>query len=209
MSCRTPLRRRPPRVMPTRCRRMAGSMSPASCPTDPDAPSAPLRGGIEAQSDLCFENLRRILRHAGYTMADVVFVRIYLKEFDRDFAAFNGVYVRNVPQDRPLPSRTTVGVSALGRGALVEIDMVCFNAAKLVRRTVPCSSIWSSTRRSRSPPFSHAVETGRVRLPDRPDAGYARASRRPAGRDRSADPAGDDRTSPPSWRESGSASSTS
>ena len=99
-------------------------------PTDPDAPSAPLRDGIEAQSELCFENLRRILRHTSYTMADAVFVRIYLKEFDRDFAVFNGVYVRNIPQDRPLPSRTTVGVSGLGRGALVEIDMVCFNAAK-------------------------------------------------------------------------------
>lgn len=99
-------------------------------PTDPDAPSAPLRDGIEAQSELCFENLHRILRHAGYTMADVVFVRIYLKEFERDFTAFNGVYIRNIPQDRPPPSRTTVGVSALGRGALVEIDMVCFNADK-------------------------------------------------------------------------------
>ena len=99
-------------------------------PTDPDDPSAPLRDGIEAQSDLCFENIRRILRHAGYTMADAVFVRIYLREFDRDFASFNGVYVRNIPQDRPLPSRTTVGVSTLGRGALVEIDMVCFNDAR-------------------------------------------------------------------------------
>ncbi len=99
-------------------------------PTDPDAPSAPLREGIEAQAVLCFENIRRILRHAGYTLADVVFVRIYLKEFDRDFAAFNSVYVRSIPQDRPLPSRTTVGVAALGRGALVDIDMVCFDAAK-------------------------------------------------------------------------------
>ena len=53
-----------------------------------------------------------------------------MKEFDRDFAAFNDVYVRNVPLDRPLPSRTTVGVSGLGRGALVEVDLVCFNAGR-------------------------------------------------------------------------------
>ena len=99
-------------------------------PTDPDEPGAPLRQGIEAQSLLCFENIRRILRHAGFTFGDAVFVRIYLKEFDRDFAAFNSVYVRTIPQDLPLPSRTTVGVAALGRGALVEIDMVCFDAAK-------------------------------------------------------------------------------
>lgn len=95
-------------------------------PTDPDDPDAPLRDGIEAQGKMCFENLSRILRHAGYGFADVAFMRIYLKEFDRDFAAFNHVYVGVFPQDRDLPSRTTVGVAALGRGALVEIDCVCY-----------------------------------------------------------------------------------
>ncbi|MEJ0094891.1 MAG: RidA family protein [Methylocella sp.] len=98
-------------------------------PTDPDAPAVPLRSGIEAQSEMCFENIHRILRHAGYALADAVFVRIYLSEFERDFAAFNSVYVRHFPQDRPLPSRTTVGVAALGRRALVEIDLICFNAS--------------------------------------------------------------------------------
>ena len=97
-------------------------------PTDPDDPAAPLRQGVEAQSEMCFENIRRILDHARYALEDSVFVRIYLKEFERDFAAFNRVYVRHFPQDKPLPSRTTVGVSALGRGALVEIDLVCFKA---------------------------------------------------------------------------------
>lgn len=95
-------------------------------PTDPDEPQAPLRAGIEAQGEMCFENLKRILSHVGYTLGDAVFVRIYLKEFDRDFAAFNHVYARHFPDDRGLPSRTTVGVAQLGRQALVEIDMVCF-----------------------------------------------------------------------------------
>lgn len=95
-------------------------------PTDPDDPAADLRAGIEAQSELCFENLHRILAHAGYTLADTIFVRIYLADFARDFAAFNTVYARHFPQDRPLPARTTVGVAALGRQALVEIDLVCF-----------------------------------------------------------------------------------
>lgn len=95
-------------------------------PTDPDHPAAELRVGIETQSEMCFENLHRILAHAGYAMADAVFVRIYLSDLERDFAAFNNVYVRHFPQDQPLPSRTTVGVDALGRKALVEIDLVCF-----------------------------------------------------------------------------------
>ncbi len=99
-------------------------------PTDPDAPTADLPPGIGPQSEVCFENIHRILRHAGFTLRDAVFVRIYLSEFDRDFAAFNSVYVRHFPQDQPLPSRTTVGVAALGRHALVEIDLVCFNAGR-------------------------------------------------------------------------------
>jgi 2-iminobutanoate/2-iminopropanoate deaminase len=94
-------------------------------PTDPDAPSALLKEGIEEQAEMCFENIQRILNHAGYRLADTVFIRIYLKEFERDFAAFNRVYVRHFPQNQPLPGRTTIGVSALGRGALVEIDLVC------------------------------------------------------------------------------------
>ena len=95
-------------------------------PTDPDAPTAPLPEGIEAQSEMCFENIRRILDHAGYTLKDTVFMRIFLRELDRDFTAFNSVYSRFFLQNEPLPSRTTVGVSALSRGALVEIDIVCF-----------------------------------------------------------------------------------
>jgi 2-iminobutanoate/2-iminopropanoate deaminase len=96
-------------------------------PTDPDAPSADLPAGIEAQAELCFKNLTRILDHTGYTYDDTVFARIYLSDFDRDFALFNTVYARYFRQDVPhLPSRTTIGVARLGRQALVEIDLVCY-----------------------------------------------------------------------------------
>lgn len=95
-------------------------------PTDPDDPEAALRSGIAAQAELCFVNITRILAHARYRLSDTVFVRIYLTDFERDFRDFNAVYARYFPNDRPLPSRTTVGVAALGRGALVEIDVVCF-----------------------------------------------------------------------------------
>ncbi|WP_375463978.1 RidA family protein [uncultured Methylobacterium sp.] len=95
-------------------------------PTDPDDPAAPLRPGIAAQAEMCFENIARILDHTGYALDDAVFVRIYLRAFERDFAAFNAVYARHFPSDRSPPGRTTVGVAALGRGALVEIDLVCY-----------------------------------------------------------------------------------
>jgi 2-iminobutanoate/2-iminopropanoate deaminase len=96
-------------------------------PSDPDAPDAELPSGIEAQAELCFTNLSRILSHAGYGYEDTVFVRIYLNEFDRDFATFNTVYARHFRQDGlKLPSRTTIGVAKLGRDALVEIDLVAY-----------------------------------------------------------------------------------
>ena len=96
-------------------------------PSDPDAPDKDLPSGIGAQAELCFENLTRILEHAGYRFEDTVFVRIYLSEFDRDFAAFNSVYARHFSQEGPrLPSRTTIGVARLGRNALVEIDLVAY-----------------------------------------------------------------------------------
>jgi len=96
-------------------------------PTDPDDPAADLRDGIEEQAQLCFENLRRIVDHAGYSLDDTLFVRIYLTDYDHDFAAFNRVYVEHFNNPQKLPSRTTVGVTRLGRKALVEIDLVCFN----------------------------------------------------------------------------------
>ena len=106
------------------------AMSPANCRPIPTPRRRSSGTGIEAQSELCFENLRRILRHAGYSMADVVFVRIYLRGVRPGFRILQRRLRPQHPQDRPLPSRTTVGVSTLGRGALVEIDMVCFNDAR-------------------------------------------------------------------------------
>lgn len=98
-------------------------------PTDPDDPTAPLPADIEAQAELCFDNLRRILNYTGYTFEDAIFVRIYLTGFREDFAAFNAVYARYFPDDGRLPSRTTIGVSALGRDARVEVDLVCFKVS--------------------------------------------------------------------------------
>ena len=95
-------------------------------PVDPDAPDAPLPDTIEKQTELSFLNLERILAAAGYAFTDTVFVRIYLADFDRDYAGFNTIYHRYFDDDATMPGRTTFGVARLGRGALVEIDMVLY-----------------------------------------------------------------------------------
>lgn len=92
-------------------------------PTDPAAPDAPLPEGIEAQTRCVMENLKLVLAGVGLDLSHVLQCRCYLTHFERDFAAFNAVYEGYFPPDRR-PARTTIGVTALAVGALVEIDMV-------------------------------------------------------------------------------------
>lgn len=92
-------------------------------PTDPDAPDAPLPEGIEAQTRRVIENLRTVLAGLGLDLPQVVMARCYLTEFARDYAAFNAVWAELFPEGQR-PARTTVGVTALAVGALVEVDFV-------------------------------------------------------------------------------------
>ena len=90
-------------------------------PTDPGAPDAPLPAGIEAQTIRVMQNLALILGEMGLDLSHLVQCRCYLTQFERDYAAFNATYQTFFPADRR-PARTTVGVTALAVGALVEID---------------------------------------------------------------------------------------
>jgi reactive intermediate/imine deaminase len=92
-------------------------------PTDPQAPDAALPEGIEAQTERVMRNLEIVLRELGLDLSHVLQCRAYLARFERDYAAFNAAYARFFPEDRR-PARTTVGVTALAVGALVEVDAV-------------------------------------------------------------------------------------
>lgn len=92
-------------------------------PTDPDAPDAPLPEGVEAQTVRVMRNLELILNRMDLDLSHVVQMRAYLTEFQRDYGAFNDTYQSFFPEDRR-PARTTIGVTALAVGALVEIDCV-------------------------------------------------------------------------------------
>ena len=92
-------------------------------PTDPSAPDAPLPEGVAAQTQRVIDNLKIVLGGIGLGLEHVTMARIYLTEFQRDYAAMNEVWVRNFAAGK-LPARTTVGVTGLAVGALVEIDLV-------------------------------------------------------------------------------------
>ena len=95
--------------------------------TDADDDSLPLPLGIEAQTRKVMENLKRVLAGAGAGFEHVVCARIFLTDFDRDYGLFNRIYSEYFAADR-LPARTTVGVTGLARGGIVEIDLIARRA---------------------------------------------------------------------------------
>ena len=84
-------------------------------------PSQLVTGGIEAETERVFTNLRAVLAAAGASLADVVKTTVYLSDFS-EFAAMNAIYVRAFPTDPP--ARATVGVAALPRGAKIELEAI-------------------------------------------------------------------------------------
>jgi 2-iminobutanoate/2-iminopropanoate deaminase len=92
-------------------------------PTDPEAPDAPLPEGIAAQTTRVIDNLKVVLGGIGLGLEHITMARIYLTQFERDYAELNALWPSFFADDK-LPARTTVGVTALALGALVEIDLV-------------------------------------------------------------------------------------
>lgn len=88
-----------------------------------DPATGELAGGddVAAQARQVMENLRAVLEAAGSSLDRVVRTTIYLADLG-DFARVNDVYGSCFGADPP--ARATVGVAALPRGALVEIDAV-------------------------------------------------------------------------------------
>lgn len=87
-------------------------------PLDP-ATGQLVEGDIQAQTERVMKNLEAVLQAAGASFADVVRCGIFLTDLG-DFAKVNEVYARSFPSNPP--ARATVQVSALPRGARVEID---------------------------------------------------------------------------------------
>jgi 2-iminobutanoate/2-iminopropanoate deaminase len=78
-------------------------------------------GGISEQTRQVFENLKGILGAAGSSLDRVVKASVFLKSM-ADYAAMNQVYEEFLGRSKP--ARSTVAVSELPKGALIEIDLI-------------------------------------------------------------------------------------
>lgn len=86
-----------------------------------DPGSMQLKEGIEAQIDQVFANLQAVAAAAGASLDDAVKVTVFLTDLTH-FAKVNESMARYFHE--PYPARAAVGVAALPRGALVEVEAV-------------------------------------------------------------------------------------
>lgn len=86
-----------------------------------DPATMQLREGVAAQAEQVFANLAAVAAAGGATLANAVRLTIYLTDL-ANFNTVNEIMMKHVPQ--PYPSRSTVGVASLPRGALVEVDAI-------------------------------------------------------------------------------------
>lgn len=81
----------------------------------------PLEGDVVAQTHQVMENIGAVLGDVGLAYDDIVKTTIFVTEM-ADFAAVNEVYGKYVGESRP--ARSTIEVSALPGGFLVEIESI-------------------------------------------------------------------------------------
>ena len=91
-------------------------------PTLINDPTKLIEGDIISQTHQVMKNLKNVLTAANSSLNEVVFVRIYLLNF-QDFDKMNTVYKSYFVSDK-LPARTCIGVTGLAVGASVEIDLI-------------------------------------------------------------------------------------
>ncbi len=73
------------------------------------------------QAERALTNLRAVLNTSGSELSHVVKVTLYLRNM-KDFDEVNQVYAKHFVEAKP--ARSTVEVSELPKGALVEIDAI-------------------------------------------------------------------------------------
>ncbi|WP_250675052.1 RidA family protein (plasmid) [Paraclostridium ghonii] len=95
----------------------------AQLPLDPKTGEM-VDGGVKEQAEQCLKNIKAIVESVDHVMDDVVKVNIFLKNIE-DIDALDEVYKTFFPSG--VPARRIVGVSALPKDALIQIDAVVSN----------------------------------------------------------------------------------
>lgn len=80
-----------------------------------------VEGGLDAQARQVLTNLRAVAQATGGDLSDIVKLNVYLPDLSQ-FARVNEIMAEVFSE--PYPARAAVGVAALPKGALIEIEGV-------------------------------------------------------------------------------------
>ena len=80
-----------------------------------------VEGGIESQTDQVMKNIGEILSAANLTYSDVVKTTVFITDMG-SFPLINAIYGEYFKSNPP--ARSCVAVSALPKGALIEVEIV-------------------------------------------------------------------------------------
>ena len=89
-------------------------------PLDPQTMEL-VEGDIRARARRVFDNLTAVMQEAGGSLSDIVKLTIYLVDLEQ-FGQVNEVMAEYF--DAPFPSRATVAVAALPKGAPIEVEAI-------------------------------------------------------------------------------------
>ena len=89
-------------------------------PLDP-ASMEMVDGSIEDQIHRVFQNLQAVCESASGSLDDILKLNVYLTNMDH-FPSVNAIMAEYFKE--PYPARAAVGVAALPRGAMVEMDAI-------------------------------------------------------------------------------------
>ncbi|MBB4824954.1 reactive intermediate/imine deaminase [Sporosarcina luteola] len=133
----------------------------AQLPIDPKTGEL-VAGGIKAQAEQCFENIKAIVESIDHVMSDIVRITVFVKDI-QDVDVVDEVYKTYFPTY--VPARTTVAVADLPKGASVQIEALVSHgegtipnapqAGDLIKLTNNTANAPTSPLSSQTVAFSH------------------------------------------------------
>lgn len=76
---------------------------------------------IESETTQVFENIKEIMKAAGYELSDAVKCTVFMTELN-DFQKMNDIYAKYFPENPP--ARSTIEVRKLPKNARIEIEVI-------------------------------------------------------------------------------------
>lgn len=110
-----------------------------------------MAGGVKAQAEQCFKNIKAVVESIDHTLQDVVRITVFLKHIG-DIDTVNSVYSAFFPGY--VPVLTTVAVAALPLDALVQVEALISNGVGTIPNAPQAGDLIKTVSNTENAPVS-------------------------------------------------------